>query len=94
MLTITPEALAVVQRVTDHPALEPTSGLRIAQRDGSPVPLQVRAVHRPRPGDSVVERDGARLYVGPDAAERVAGRQLDAVTDTDGRVQFLLKEPA
>ena len=90
MMTITAHALAVIQRVTAHPTMEPTSGLRIARRDRSPAPLGVTAVQRPEPGDSVLERDGARLYLGPDAARRVEGRRLDAVTDPAGRVQFLL----
>ena len=94
MLTITDEALAVMRRVTAHSTMEPTSGLRISRHSDSAEPLQVRAVHRPRPGDTVQERDGALLYLGPDAAHRMEGRELDAVTDSDGRVQFILKAAA
>ena len=71
VLTITDEALAVMRRVTAHSTMEPTSGLRISRRSDSAEPLHVRAVHRPRPGDTVLERDGALLYLGPDAAHRM-----------------------
>ena len=47
MLSITPQALSVMKRVTGHPSLEPTSGLRIACRDEPSEPLQVRAVQGP-----------------------------------------------
>jgi Fe-S cluster assembly iron-binding protein IscA len=94
MLSITPQALSVMQRVTDHPSLESTSGLRIACRDQPSEPLQVAAVHGPQPGDRVLERNGARLYLEPEAAGRVEGRRLDAVTDTAGRIHFVLKAAA
>lgn len=80
-----------MQRVTGHPALEPTSGVRIACLDEPSEPLQVRAVQGPLPGDRVLERSGARLFLEPEAAGRIEGRRLDAVTDPAGRVQFILK---
>jgi iron-sulfur cluster assembly protein len=89
MLSITPRALAVVRTVTAHPRLRPTSGLRIARRDEPSRPMQVRAVPEPLPGDLVVEQDGARLFLGPGADVQIEGSELDAVTDTEGRVQFI-----
>jgi Fe-S cluster assembly iron-binding protein IscA len=94
MLRITPQAMTVIRRVTAHPTLAPSSGLRIARAQDGAAPLEVRAVHRPRPGDGVVERRGARLYLGPDAVRRLAGRELDAVTNQQGRVQFVLRAVA
>jgi hypothetical protein len=94
MLSITPRALCVMQRVTGHPTLEPTSGLRIASRAEESEPLLVRAVHRPLPGDEVLERNGARLYLDEHAAGKIANRELDAVTEPDGRVQFILRKAA
>jgi iron-sulfur cluster assembly protein len=90
MLTITPKALAVIRRVTAHRALAPTSGLRIARRDDPSTSLQVKAVRGPHPGDSVLQRGDARLYLGPGAHRRVEARQLDVVTAPNGRVQFVL----
>jgi Fe-S cluster assembly iron-binding protein IscA len=91
MLSITPRALAVVRRVTAHPQLEPTSGLRIAHRDEPSQRMHVAAVRAPVPGDRVLEQSGARLYLGPGAAEQVDGGELDAETDAKGRVQFILR---
>jgi len=95
MLTITPQALTVIQRVSAHPSLEPNSGLRIAcQETGPSAPLGVRAVHGPSRGDRVWEQDGARLFLGPRAAQRIAGRELDAITEPEGHVQFVLRPAA
>ena len=91
MVTITTNALTVIRRVTGHPTMEAGSGVRIARRDAPGEPLEVRAVHQPRPGDHVVETEGARLILGPEAATHVEGRRLDARTDADGRVQFVLQ---
>jgi Fe-S cluster assembly iron-binding protein IscA len=86
--------MAVLRRVTNHPTLAETSGLRIARPDRSGAPLQVRTVYAPEPGDGVVERDGARLILGPGAARRLTGHTLDAVSDEEGRVQFVLEAAA
>ena len=91
MLTITRQARAVIRRVTAHPLLAPTSGLRVfrPQRRGS---MQVRAVERPDPGDGIVEHEGGRLFLDPGAARHVEGQELDAESDQDGRVQFILRD--
>ena len=94
VLTITPQAMDVLRRVTAHPTMEPAPGLRIAHQERSGAVLQVRSVQGPQPGDEVVERDGARLYLEPGAARRVRGRSLDATVDDEGRVQFVLRAAA
>ena len=91
MLRISSRAQSVIRRVTDHPALEPTSGLRIASGTEPDAPLQVRAVHAPMSDDRVLERHGGRIFLGPGVAERVAGGDLDATTEADGRVHFVLR---
>lgn len=90
MLTMTPQALAVVRKVTAHPRLGQNSGLRIAGNDAPP--LQVGAVTGPCPGDEVVERAGARIFLGPAASRRLHGRRLDVVKERSGRVHFIVKE--
>ncbi|GAA1766726.1 hypothetical protein GCM10009795_011530 [Nocardioides hankookensis] len=100
MLTITPRAMTVIRRVTTHPKLAPTSGVRIAPRDDvhgparSDATLDVRIVPGPQTNDRIVEQEGGRLYLAPEAFERVEGRELDAVTDRDGRVQFVSRTAA
>ncbi len=91
MLTITPRALAVARQVTAHPTMNATSGLRIARRRNAAAPLQVGAAHGPQPGDATLERDGAVLYIGRGAEARLEDGELDAVTEPQGRVQFVLK---
>lgn len=93
MLTMTPKALAVVRKVTAHPRLGKDSGLRIAGSDATAAPLQVGAVTSPRPGDEVVERDGARIFLGPAAGPRLRGRLLDVVSERSGRIHFIVKNP-
>ena len=94
MLTITPRALAVARRVTAHSRLNPTAGLRIARHRNGAAPLQVGTAHGPQPGDTTLERDGAVLYIGAGALPRLEGGELDAVTVSDGQVQFLLRTAA
>ncbi|WP_107771485.1 Fe-S cluster assembly protein HesB [Nocardioides sediminis] len=91
MFTLTRQARSVVRRVTSHPVLSARSGLRIASAGPEAAPMQVAAVRGPQPGDAVVEHDGARVFLGPRALERLQGRTVDAVTDQAGRVQFVLK---
>lgn len=92
MITMTPQAHRVIRRVTAHPRVGRRSGLRIAARGPRTEDLKVRTAAAPEPGDRVVERDGARLYLDGTAAPRVDGRVLDAVTEDSGRVQFVVKE--
>lgn len=92
MFTITPHARSVVRRVTGHRALSASSGLRIARRSSDAAPMQVEAAAGPQPQDKVLEHDGARLFLGPGALQRLRGRTLDAVTEETGRVRFVLKD--
>ncbi|WP_374458056.1 hypothetical protein [Nocardioides sp.] len=46
---------------------------------------------QPEPGDRVVERDGARLYLDSEAEPRVEGHLLDAETDDSGRIHFVVR---
>jgi Fe-S cluster assembly iron-binding protein IscA len=65
--------------------------LRIAVAGSEDAPIQVRAAEGPRADDEVVEREGARLFIGPGTWERLAGRTIDAVTERTGRIQFVLR---
>ncbi len=91
MFAMTPRARSVVQRVTGHRALSARSGLRIARGASADAPMQVAASVEPHEHDKVLEHDGARVFLGPGAVERLRGRTLDAVTEKTGRVHFVLK---
>ena len=92
MLTMTSQALAVARKVTAHPSLGQNSGLRIAGKGATVLPLQVGVVTEPRPGDEVVERDGARIFLGPAAGRRLRGRRLDVLEEQSGRIHFIVEE--
>ena len=91
MITMTPRAHEVVRQVTSHPRVGRRSGLRIATQRQQAETLGVRTVSGPRPGDRVVERDGARIYLDEAAEPRVDGHVLDAVMEDTGRVQFVVR---
>ena len=91
MFAMTPRARSVVRRVTGHQALSARSGLRIARGASADAPMQGAATAAPREHDQVLEADGARVFLGPGAVERLRGRTLDAVTEKTGRVHFVLR---
>ncbi len=93
MLTMTYDALGVVRKFTANPVLDMSSGVRIAERAGTPR-LQVRAVNEPEPDDLVIVQSGGRLFVGPHAVERVRDKVLDVRGDAAGRVEFVLTDPS
>jgi len=93
VIAISEEALSVISRVTGHPMLERRSGVRIAPPSGGGRGrgLEVHAVNGPAAGDRLVERAGGRLYLSPEAADRVDGCELDARLEPGDRVQFVLR---
>lgn len=91
MFTMTTKARAVVRRVTDHPRLGESSGLRIAAQDRDTDALGVGMATGPERDDEVVEHDGARVFLDREAVPRVRGRLLDAVTEDGGRVRFVVR---
>ncbi len=90
MFTMTTKAREVVRRVTSHPRISATSGLRIASQGAGADALGVTTAAGPERGDEVVERDGARVFLDEPAVPRVRGRLLDAVT-RNGRVHFVVR---
>lgn len=91
MFTMTTKAREVVRRVTSHPRISATSGLRISSQRADESALGVTTAAGPERGDEVVERDGARVFLDEPAAPRIRGRLLDAVT-RDGRVHFVVRD--
>ncbi|WP_224278660.1 Fe-S cluster assembly protein HesB [Nocardioides lacusdianchii] len=90
MFTMTTKAREVVRRVTSHPRVSATSGLRISSQGADESALGVATAAGPERGDQVVERDGARVFLDEPAVPRVRGRLLDAVT-RNGRVHFVVR---
>lgn len=91
-LVLTPDAARVIKGLAEMPG---TEGLRISpigQTPDTQTPgLQVELAAGPQPWDEVVEVEGARIFVAPEAAETTEGKVLDADIDGD-QMRFALRE--
>ena len=95
MLTLTDQAITVIQNLTFQSALpEDSAGLRIAarsaQEDHSNGGLALSLAEGPAKGDEVVEAGPARVYLESDAALALKDQQLDATVSAEGDVKFLI----
>jgi iron-sulfur cluster assembly protein len=94
VLTLTESAVQVIRTVTAQPELPPETGLRIATQsqpdeEGT---LSLAVAEGPQAGDEIVEEQGARVYLEPDAATILDEMTLDASVDERGDVTFRLAE--
>ena len=87
MLTLTPNASAVVKQIADQTTGD-GSGLRISQQAPDTPTLDVEPTAQPQPGDQVVESEGARVFLEEQAAQTLDTMVLDAQVDQTGSVQF------
>jgi Fe-S cluster assembly iron-binding protein IscA len=94
VLTLTDNAADAVKTIAEAAEGTPDeSGLRIqaeASGDGQ-VGFGLAMVDSPAEDDQVIEEDGARVFLGPDAAVYLDDKVLDATVVGD-RVQFSLSE--
>ena len=67
------------------------AGVRIARRDPTGRTLGVQAAGGPRLNDRTFDYDGARVYLGPVAVERLHDAVLDARRDAEGRIEFFVR---
>jgi iron-sulfur cluster assembly protein len=93
MLTMTPQAAEAVRLLIDDSPLDEEAGLRIAPGEPTPqgTPLSLSLVPEPEASDETVERDGATIFLEPQAAEALDAMVLDARVEEEG-VQFMLKD--
>ena len=90
MLTLTDQAVDVVRGLTQSPQAPEHAGLRLAPGgDG----LELSVVTDPVPGDEVIDNDGVRVFVEPQASQLLDEQTLDASV-SDGQVSFFLAGPA
>jgi Fe-S cluster assembly iron-binding protein IscA len=87
VLTLTNNASAVVKQIADQTGGD-GSGLRISQEAPDAPALDVSPSEAPQAGDQVVESDGARIFLGENAARTLEDKVLDAQVDQTGGVQF------
>lgn len=95
MLILTEAAAEVVKSFTSNPQVPDGAGLRIASATPgteNPEALQVTATAAPAENDQVIEAEGARVYLEPEAAAYLDDKVLDAQVDGQGKAHFYLGE--
>ncbi|WP_433328547.1 Fe-S cluster assembly protein HesB [Spirillospora sp. CA-294931] len=93
MLTLTTGAVQVIRAVTaNNPEMPPETGIRIESgTDGSDA-LRLSVAPQPEDGDQIVEEEGAKVYLEPNAAVLLDDKTLDAQVDQQGDVAFSIAE--
>lgn len=93
MLALTESAVhAVKDIVSTSQAPSQTGGLRlVAEPSGSQTHLELSVVALPSEDDEVIEEEGARLFLDPEAAQLLDDKILDASVD-ENQVAFMLAE--
>jgi len=95
LLALTDSAVqAVTHIVTSSEADSDTGGLRLAaEQAGEQTAFQLSVVSMPAEDDEVIEEQGARIFLEPEAASLLDDKVLDAGIDQD-RVAFTIADPA
>ncbi|MFT4212685.1 MAG: iron-sulfur cluster biosynthesis family protein [Microbacterium sp.] len=88
MLTLTENAATAVKTISAQIPAE-SGGLRIRDT-GAQTGFELVLVPQPEPSDTVVETDGARVFVEEAASVLLDDRVLDAELGADGSVRFAL----
>lgn len=89
MLTLTENAATAVKTLTSQIPTT-TGGIRISDSGSPETGFALALAEAPQAEDSVVEADGARVFVDPAAAIALDDRVLDAQADADGAFSFAL----
>jgi len=90
MLTLTETATTVVKSIVAQTPDAADGGLRIGSGAGGERDFAVSVVSAAQPEDSVVESDGARVYLEPAASAALDDKVLDAEVGENGAVTFAL----
>ena len=91
MLSVTQNAATAIRSLLDRPEMPEGCGLRLAG-DGSSG-LELFAASAPEQDDTVVEAEGARVFLDPAVVPVLDDKVLDAGRGDDGRVHFRLVTP-
>lgn len=94
MLALTDSAVQAIRDLMVGEDLPQEAGLRIAAKADKAGSLELFLASSPQPGDEVIERDDARVFLDPEAASLLSDRALDAVASESGtRPSFRLTRP-
>jgi iron-sulfur cluster assembly protein len=91
MLTVTDTAAAEIRNLIARPEVPEGGGMRIAS-DPAAGSLTLSLAPEPSGGDAVLDTAGARVFLDTAAASMLDDKALDATTDPEGRVQFVVAE--
>ena len=91
LLTVTQSAVTEIRNLIDQPEAPEGGGVRIAtEPDAEGLTLSVAVT--PAEDDTVVDTDGARVFLEARAAELLEDMSLIATTDPAGQVQFAVAD--
>ena len=90
MLTVTQNAVTEIRNLTDQPQAPEGGGVRIATDPTGALKLRLAAT--PAENDTVLDADGARLFLDSSATALLEDKTLDAVMDPSGQVLFAFAE--
>jgi iron-sulfur cluster assembly protein len=93
MLTLTGDAVSAIRDITTQPGLPDHTGLRIAAaaaQNGAPA-FEIAVASAPQPMDDVVESEGARVFLDPDASAALGDKALDAEV-AEGTIRFRIED--
>ena len=91
MLTMTEKAVTEIRNLTELPEAPQGGGVRIAS-DPAAGGLAMTLVATPADDDTVLDADGARVFLDSTAATLLDDKTLDAVANPDGQTQFAIAE--
>jgi iron-sulfur cluster assembly protein len=93
LLALTDSAVQAVKDIVSSSEQVPeTGGLRmVAERAGTQANFQVSVVPSPAEDDEVIEEQGARVFLEPDAASLLDDKVLDASVEQD-QVAFTIAD--
>ncbi|MCU1638747.1 MAG: hypothetical protein JWL94_1394 [Microbacteriaceae bacterium] len=87
-LTLTETASTVVKAIAEQSVDSAAGGVRISGSEAGTADFDITVVPDAETNDTIVENDGARVFLDPRAAETLAEAVLDAQVSDDGAVQF------
>lgn len=90
MLTLTENASTVVKTLANRGGTTEEGGLRISSAAADSREYAVEVAPGPADADTVVESDGARVFLEPNAAVALDDKVLDAEVNEAGNVRFSL----
>jgi Fe-S cluster assembly iron-binding protein IscA len=87
VLTLTENASTEIRNIVADPQVPDGCGLRIAN-DPAAGGLTLTLASAPAEDDQVLDEDGARVFLEPQAAQLLDDKSLDAATDGAGQLRF------